>query len=682
MSLSDTKQAHMYATVAEVAAAQCKAYTEEARKAPEYVDEARKSAERAEEASAAAEEASQQAASSVNESSQNASNAQASADAAALSAQNAQNIADANTYYITPADPDGTIAGLANTPIGDIFRVAQGEDANKSFITYLNDDGVAKAVASQPGSASITNLIPLNETTKYSLFSKDGEFEFSENYDIIQMDKENNLINFLADDEFNSLVTGNYPKLRLEELEVRGKSIDPEGILSKDTGENITNLSNSANFMEGVLEYEFNQNTFVRVDEEYNVIFDNDEYLVKKPQWDDAVEKVKNPEPQKINPLAPFTQIDASGNSQVRVINTETNKETAITNGASNETDVRPDVLDRIVWKSDREDSAPGGLFYAAYPDFKEHSYIARSKIAGWGHSFMDNAAFLNKLASLTGLPTYNFGKSSLRSTGIAARQGGDPTFYMPVGGVIPASGSVNLTPNVAGPAANFGNTALSVPPSVLAGIEGTFTWNGSQASFTRTTAGSAVNVPEPVALYVRPFTTRGVANSTSGDVEVPLNDEFINIFWLGRNNINQTETIIKNAIAMVNYLKNVGKRVVILPDFNNGSEPSGSSGYIQMAALNAALKSEFPEFYCEIDGVDLRANFIAHGNPDYERDAELMAQDATPNTLRYDVLHPAQTLTPGASGVSLSPEYALGVGAEINAEFVYNFMKLKGWVI
>ncbi|MGM1189202.1 hypothetical protein [Serratia liquefaciens] len=40
------------------------------------------------------------------------------ADEAKQSADNAQNIADANTYYVTPEDPDGTIAGLAGTQDG------------------------------------------------------------------------------------------------------------------------------------------------------------------------------------------------------------------------------------------------------------------------------------------------------------------------------------------------------------------------------------------------------------------------------------------------------------------------------------------------------------------------------------------------------------------------------------
>ncbi|UNK26343.1 hypothetical protein MNO11_15980 [Serratia plymuthica] len=41
------------------------------------------------------------------------SGADAAADRAEAAADNAQNIVDANTYYITPTDPDGTIAGIA-----------------------------------------------------------------------------------------------------------------------------------------------------------------------------------------------------------------------------------------------------------------------------------------------------------------------------------------------------------------------------------------------------------------------------------------------------------------------------------------------------------------------------------------------------------------------------------------
>ncbi|CAI1755226.1 hypothetical protein [Serratia proteamaculans] len=64
-------------------------------------------------------------------------------------ADNAQNIADANTYYITPEDPDGTIAGLAGTPNGKSFRVGQG--VGNGFKTYVNKDGMAVEISESPG---------------------------------------------------------------------------------------------------------------------------------------------------------------------------------------------------------------------------------------------------------------------------------------------------------------------------------------------------------------------------------------------------------------------------------------------------------------------------------------------------------------------------------------------------
>ncbi len=83
--------------------------------------------------------------------------ADAAADRAETAAENAQNIADANTYYITETDPDGTIAGLAGTPVGKFFRVAQG--AGNGFKYYLNDNGVAKEVSETVGAAAVNEAL-------------------------------------------------------------------------------------------------------------------------------------------------------------------------------------------------------------------------------------------------------------------------------------------------------------------------------------------------------------------------------------------------------------------------------------------------------------------------------------------------------------------------------------------
>ncbi|MFS7179480.1 hypothetical protein AB6846_03820, partial [Serratia proteamaculans] len=78
------------------------------------------------------------------------------AQQAKQSAEDAQNIADANTYYITPEDPDGTIAGLAGTPDGKSFRVGLG--AGKGFKTYMNANGVAVEISESAGADSVTQL--------------------------------------------------------------------------------------------------------------------------------------------------------------------------------------------------------------------------------------------------------------------------------------------------------------------------------------------------------------------------------------------------------------------------------------------------------------------------------------------------------------------------------------------
>lgn len=83
----------------------------------------------------------------------------ASADAKE-SANNAQNIADANTYYVTPEDPDGTIAGLAGTPDGKMFRVAipDGGGVTVIFNYYKNSGGVAEFINSEASERFVTSV--------------------------------------------------------------------------------------------------------------------------------------------------------------------------------------------------------------------------------------------------------------------------------------------------------------------------------------------------------------------------------------------------------------------------------------------------------------------------------------------------------------------------------------------
>lgn len=83
-------------------------------------------------------------------------------DSAKADAAYVQNIADANTYYITPSDPDGTISGLANTPNGKSFRVGLG--IGKGFKYYVNNNGSALEVAGMAGADIVNALLKIINT--------------------------------------------------------------------------------------------------------------------------------------------------------------------------------------------------------------------------------------------------------------------------------------------------------------------------------------------------------------------------------------------------------------------------------------------------------------------------------------------------------------------------------------
>lgn len=85
----------------------------------------------------------------------------AAKESAKANAEYVQNMADADTYYITPGDPDGTIAGLAGTVEGKSFRVAQGIGADVSFIYYRKAGGVAFAIADSASGSSVKNIAGL-----------------------------------------------------------------------------------------------------------------------------------------------------------------------------------------------------------------------------------------------------------------------------------------------------------------------------------------------------------------------------------------------------------------------------------------------------------------------------------------------------------------------------------------
>ncbi|MGI1245134.1 hypothetical protein ACIAIL_04530, partial [Raoultella ornithinolytica] len=154
MATTDTQQAAQFSAEAAVSAAEAKQYLIEAQQGYQDTSAAAQEAKDAAAAAATSEQNTTYLEASAAQSAAAAEDAKADAEAAASSASDyAKN---KFTFYKTPSDPDGTIAGLAATTDGQSFWVAQGPDALSAAWQYQNKAGVAVLQAKQPGTAAIT----------------------------------------------------------------------------------------------------------------------------------------------------------------------------------------------------------------------------------------------------------------------------------------------------------------------------------------------------------------------------------------------------------------------------------------------------------------------------------------------------------------------------------------------
>ena len=372
-----------------------------------------------------------------------------------------------------------------------------------------------------------------------------------------------------------------------------------------------------------------------------------------------------------INPAPPASdsyEIYADAGKLYR-INKNTSDREVIDSGTDNSNvQNAPEIF---AFESTRDDTVIGNKWFSAYDPYKPAAYYGRRAIVGFGHSFMANPRFLSTLSNLTGLPTYNFGRSGGLSRTVALREGAYTVSYMPVGGSIPASGSVALTPADPGVLQIVDNASLTeVVRGNLAGVDGTLTWDGTTLTFTRDTSGAAVAVTELTPFIYYPYTIDATSTVAKG-VRYDAHGDAINLLWLGRNNARQQGQILSDAKAIIGHLTAHNKRFVLLPEFPMASETKGTSGYANILYLNQQYKKLAPDNYCEIDGVDLLQNFKNHYNPAYAQDVTDIANGITPASLRQDTLHPSQTLQANA----------LYIGADVNAQFVRQFMVKKGWL-
>ena len=354
--------------------------------------------------------------------------------------------------------------------------------------------------------------------------------------------------------------------------------------------------------------------------------------------------------------------------------------ETQLTHDNANVTNVR-DSGEEVQWQSDVDTGVKGGLWFTKKATFDPHPVFPRNIITLWGHSFLQNPRLANKLYKLTGMPVWNFGRSNITSKGAALRQGGQRIEVWPLTGKIPATtDAVQVTPSSPGPLELGAKNYALNGQGYFRGQKMWVNWYADNTlKITRYAAGAEITVPAAETLMWIPQTQEALTDIDTGQVITPQyatydrHAEGINIFWIGRNNSAGIAQVIPDLKAMVEKVKASSKypRIVVLADFMDAGQTNGTAGRAQIFSLNAAYKRAYPEYYCEIDGVDILQNFINHANPNYADDVTDVAAGTTPRSLRYDDLHPSQVLQ----------ENALHIGADVNAEFIVQFLTKKGWL-
>ncbi|HBZ9115335.1 TPA: hypothetical protein MNP25_003620 [Klebsiella pneumoniae] len=611
------------------------------------------------------------------------------------------------TFYPSPEDPDGTIAGRAATPDGKMFRVADGVGDNPySFSYYLNNSGTAELVAVEINGKI---LLPLLTLLSFVSYIDDDEFEGS-GFDSAGMDSAGRwLWKWITDVLWlkNLVVTGSLTAAKAEVEEIEAGRVTINGIPVKsvdnvdylDSDEYAGALFDSALVSENLrwLMGWIGDRAFfkkVTLDSLLARVIDADRltiggvpyqsyqsYLADASEFEGSVlvSGLLDTNNRIINGMTDDGGIypkEEEGNfrafvdgNNLKVLNIETSS-MAVFATDTDFTNVRNES-DHFVFNSPSSDAVAGEIM-CPYNAWLPVSEYGRKTLALWGHSFIgNNTSFSLKLSQLTGYPAYNFGRSGATSVAIALRNGAYTKNYQPVGGVIPTTGDVTLTPAQPGPLQIVGDVAAQDGLRCsLAGVDGVINWTGTEMVFSRSEAGSAVSVTGPTPLVVYPYTTREI-----GDIPLATrydqHRESVNILWIGRNNASSIMQILSDMKAITDRLTRQNRRFVVLPEFPMASEVIGTNGQAQVMYLNSELKRLYPGNYCEIDGIDLLQNFKNHYNPDYPQDVEDIANGITPTSLRQDTLHPSQSLLPNA----------LFIGTEVNAIFVHQFMVSKGWL-
>lgn len=250
---------------------------------------------------------------------------------------------------------------------------------------------------------------------------------------------------------------------------------------------------------------------------------------------------------------------------------------------------------------------------------------------------------FPNALSAAAGLPMLNLGVGGQTSSQIAVRSNayaGTASQQFAAGFTLPTSGTVTITfPAGFEPCYNV----LGTYSDYYQGIPISFTVSGTTYSGYCTDNGSHVYSFHP---YTYPASTVSVpsgtgylslystfnASSANGVVTQDIRSLMKGyvIIWAGRNNLTSPAQVEADIAAMVSTVKAAGGIPVILSVINAEGEPSGSTNYNDVIAINTSLSASYGANF-----IDVRSQQVAKYNPTNGADVLDHTNDIPPFSLR-----------------------------------------------
>lgn len=586
MATTDTQQTAQFAAEAAVSAAEAKQYLIEVQQGYQDISattqEAKNAATAAEAAKAAAETAEQNSSVSAVASSESATAAAGSAAQAEEYANNASDYAQNKfTFYKTASDPDGTIAGLAATTEGQSFWVAQGPDALSAAWQYQNVAGVAVLQAKQPGTAAITGTIREFPTLAEAQADADaGNILLGATCWVLNSSNKT-----LADEYAN--ISGT--------LTATGRSIPSQSSINN----HFTEQPRSA------VALDFVGSNGRRA----SLCIAKSGRFITTGDGVDVADTISN--------IGKTIKLETSSIKYSFKI-TDASGRVACGLGL----DGHPVIAGQRI-----EAYIPQIAWSNIPNSFSKKIDTDTTQLVAWGDSLTESTggatSYPSQLATLLGRTVLNRGRGGQDVTRIIARQGGAAILCSVDGNAIPASGAVNVTPDIQA------LTTASTAPTLsgwLANIYGTLSLNQStgQYSFTRSSSG-ATQACWPGSAFV---------------VDTSLTDYMLPIFWCGRNNFNY---VVPDLTAMVqkvfdyiqrgvSYLKPANSKFIIMGVIsgNNSFEYVGTDNYNAKRQLVSLLQQKYPGNFIDIDTI-----LVNSYNPSIPQDVTDFNNGIVPSSLR-----------------------------------------------